>query len=134
MYPNVIQITFQNKILGGFHIISIHNEHGELIFKENSQKPQTFRPWFIANCTEAVENVNIIAAMYEKEILECTNMDILYNDKNYATQLEIFQMMDSKLIDLATGLGMYLKFLIFLFSTRYDIICTYLLIHNSFHR
>ena len=32
-------------------------------------------------------------------------MDVLFNDKNYTTQLEIFQMMDSKLIDLATGLG-----------------------------
>ena len=43
--------------------------------------------------------------MYEKEIIECTNMDVLFNEKNYTTQLEIFQMMDSKLIDLATGLG-----------------------------
>ena len=105
-YLNLIQIIlFQNKILGGFHIISIHNEHGELIFKENSQKPQTFRPWFITNCTESVQNIHEIAAIYEKEIIECTNMDVLFNDKNYTTQLEIFQMMDSKLIDLATGLG-----------------------------
>ena len=92
-------------MLGGFHLISIHNERGELIFKENSQKPQTFRPWFISNCTESSDNIYLIGDMFEKEILEATDMEVLYNDKNYTTHLDFSTMMDSKLIDLATGLG-----------------------------
>ena len=79
-----------------------------MIFKEKSQKAHTFRPWFIANCNEANENVQIIAEMFENEILACTNMEIEFNDKNYAVQLRTYIMMDSKLIDIGTGLGRYL--------------------------
>ena len=98
----------QSKVLGGFHIVSIHDEHGKLIFKEKkSQKAKAFRPWFIANCNEAKENVEIIAAMFEKEILACTltDMDLDYNEKKYSIHLRFFPMVDSKLIDLGTGLG-----------------------------
>ena len=43
--------------------------------------------------------------MFENELLECNIMEIEFNGKNYTTELEIFTMMDSKLIDMATGLG-----------------------------
>ena len=98
-------LPFQNKILGGIHIVSIHDQHGNLIFKEKKQSAETFRPWFISNCTEAVQNVEIIAEMFENELLECSEMDFEFNGKNYTTELQIYTMMDSKLIDLATGLG-----------------------------
>ena len=103
-----LNCTFQNKILGGFHIISIHDEHGNLIFRENPkkrQKAETFRPWFITNCNESIDNVKIIAEIFEKEILECTNFDLDYDDQKIATHLQVLPMMDSKLINLATGLG-----------------------------
>ena len=46
--------------------------------------------------------------MFENEILDCTNIDIDFDDKKYALHLRTYVMMDSKLINLATGLGMYL--------------------------
>ena len=91
--------------MGGYHLISIHDQNDKLIFEEKTQNPETFRPWFIANCTEAAENVEIIAATFEKEILECTDMNMEYDDKTFAIHLQIHPMMDSKVIDLATGLG-----------------------------
>ena len=96
---------FQSKILGGFHLISIHDQQGKQIFKEKSQKAQTFRPWFIANCNEAIENVEVIAETFENEIVDSTDMEIEFNDSKFATHLRIYPMMDSKLIDLGTGLG-----------------------------
>ena len=102
MYAN---ICFQNKVLGVIHIISIHDQNGKLIFEENSQNPETCRPWFIANCAEVVGNVKDIAETFEKEILECTDMNMEYNDKSIAINLKTYIMMDSKLIDMATGLG-----------------------------
>ena len=77
-----------------------------MIFKEKkSQKAKSFRPWFITNCTESLENVQQIAEMFENEILQCTEFDFDYNDKKYSATLQTFIMMDSKLIDLMTGLG-----------------------------
>ena len=43
--------------------------------------------------------------MFENEILECTDIDIDFDDKKYALHLRTYVMMDSKLINLATGLG-----------------------------
>ena len=43
--------------------------------------------------------------MFEKEILESLEMDIEFNGKKIGTQLRVFLMMDSKLIDMGTGLG-----------------------------
>ena len=80
-----------------------------MIFKEKkSQKAKAFRPWFIANCGESKENVDIICEMFEKELLECTDMDLDFNEKKYSLHLDVFLMVDSKLINLATGLGMYI--------------------------
>ena len=77
-----------------------------MIFKEKkSQKAKAFRPWFIANCGESKENVDTIAEMFEKEFLECTDMDLDFNEKTYSMHLDVFLMVDSKLIDLGTGLG-----------------------------
>ena len=101
----IFKNILQSKILGGFHIISIHDENRTLIFKENSQKPESFRPWFIVNCGEKIDNVEIIGKMFEKEILESLEMDIEFNGKTFGTQLRVFLMMDSKLIDMGTGLG-----------------------------
>ena len=45
-----IQIPLQSKVLGGVHIVTIHDEHGNLIFREKKGKRQSavsFRPWFI---------------------------------------------------------------------------------------
>ena len=45
-----IQIPLQSKILGVIHIVSIHDEHGNLIFREKKGKRQSAvscRPWFI---------------------------------------------------------------------------------------
>ena len=47
----------------------------------------------------------MIAEMFEKEILESMEMDFEYNGQTISTQLRVFLMMDSKLIDLGTGLG-----------------------------
>ena len=97
---------FQQKLLGGFHIISIHDENGKLIFYEKkSQKASAFRPWFILNCGESKQNVDAVVEFFEREILECTEMNLEYNNKNYSLHLRVFPMVDSKLIDLATGLG-----------------------------
>ena len=78
-----------------------------MIFKEKkSQKAKAFRVWFIANCTEAKENIDTIAQMFEKEILECSEMELDYNDKKYSIHIpKVYPMVDSKLIDLMTGLG-----------------------------
>ena len=43
--------------------------------------------------------------MFEKEILESLEMDFEFNGKTFGTQLRVFLMMDSKLIDMGTGLG-----------------------------
>ena len=37
-------------------------------------------------------------------------MNIEFNEKNYAVHLRTFIMMDSKLIDMGTGLGIVLQF------------------------
>ena len=49
-----------------------------------------------------------ICEMFEKELLECTDMDLDFNEKKYSLHLDVFLMVDSKLINLATGLGMYI--------------------------
>ena len=106
IYLAFSKCTFQNKVLGGFHIISIHDQDGNLIFREKPHgKAETFRPWFIANCTEKIENVEVIAETFEREVLECTDFNLDYNDQTFAMHLESYTMMDSKLIDMATGLG-----------------------------
>ena len=96
---------FQNKVLGAIHIHSIHDQNGKLIYEDKSQSAESARPWFIANCTEKLENVKIIAETFEKEILECTDMNMEYDGKTVAVSLKTYVMMDSKLIDMATGLG-----------------------------
>ena len=83
---------------------------GNLIFKEKEGKKQSavsLRPFFIANCDEHVSNILIIGETFENEIMECTEneMDLEFNDQKFAIQLRMFPMMDSKLIDLGTGLG-----------------------------
>ena len=47
----------------------------------------------------------MIAETFEREVLECTDFNLDYNDQTYAMHLESYTMMDSKLIDMATGLG-----------------------------
>ena len=71
--------------------------------------------------------------MFENEILDCTNIDIDFDDKKYALHLRTYVMMDSKLINLATGLGMYLVHVsskqLIIIILLYDIHSTFLL-HN----
>ena len=52
--PTIVHNTqknfLQSKTLGGIHIVSIHDEHGNLIWREKKGKKQSavsFRPWFI---------------------------------------------------------------------------------------
>ena len=81
---------------------------GNLIFEEKEGKKQSavsFRPWFIANCTEHISNVEIIGQTFEKELLECSEMEFEFNDKKITLQLNIKIMLDSKVIDMGTGLG-----------------------------
>ena len=63
------------------------------------------RPWFIANCDEHISNIKIIGETFENELIDCTDMEFDFNDQKFDMHLRTFLMMDSKLIDLATGLG-----------------------------
>ena len=42
---------------------------------------------------------------FENEILQCTDMDLEFNNQIFSLHLRFFPMMDSKLINMATGLG-----------------------------
>ena len=43
--------------------------------------------------------------MFENEIMECENMEFEFNNEKFEMNLRFYPMMDSKLIDLLTGLG-----------------------------
>ena len=65
----------------------------------------SFRPWFIANCDEHLSNVEIIGQTFENELLECTDMVFDFNNQEFNLHLDYYVMLDSKVIDLLTGLG-----------------------------
>ena len=76
-----------------------------IFYEKQSQRAKSFRPWFILNCGESKQNVDAIAEFFENEILGCSDMDLEFNNKIYSVHLRVFPMVDSKLINLATGLG-----------------------------
>ena len=43
--------------------------------------------------------------MFENEIIDCENMEFEFNNEKFEMNLHFYPMMDSKLIDLLTGLG-----------------------------
>ena len=100
-------INTKNKVLGGFRIATIHDHYGNLLFKEKSQGAHSLRPWFILNCNESRENVEKIAKFFEEEILEVIDnpFTIKWGDDSINTKVKAGLFMDSKLINLVTGLG-----------------------------
>ena len=43
--------------------------------------------------------------MFENELMECENLEFEFNNQKIEMDLHFYPMMDSKLIDLLTGLG-----------------------------
>ena len=43
--------------------------------------------------------------MFEQEIMDCENLEFEFNDEKYEMNFRFYPMMDSKLINLLTGLG-----------------------------
>ena len=100
-------INTKNKVLGGFRVVTIHDHYGNLLFEEKSQAASSLRPWFILNANESHANVKKIATMFEKEILEVLDIpfQVKYGDDDIQTYVKAGLFMDSKLINLVTGLG-----------------------------
>ena len=91
---------------GGYKIISVADETGHLIYEENSQGPETLRPWFIIPAKETYESLEELCTMFENELLEAQDdLTVMLDKTLYKVDLDIANFfLDTKLINYCTGL------------------------------
>ena len=95
-----------NKILGGYRIVSVHDQDGNEIFREKSQGPETLRTWFIIPEKETFEALELLCFMFESELLTAMNwLSTKCADQTIPVHVKVCSMMlDTKLIKYCTGL------------------------------